>query len=60
VTAGQVLWLPAETHHGTNTGKGDLKLLVVEFKQLQGAAMKPDTDKGAEKDDMGKDGTARD
>jgi len=60
VTAGQVLWLPAETHHGTNTGKGDLKLLVVEFKALKGADMKQEADKDAEKDDMGKDGTTKD
>jgi len=60
VTAGQVLWLPAETHYGTNTGKDDLKLLVVEFKALKGADMTQEADKAAEKDDMDKDGAAKD
>lgn len=39
LTAGQVLWIPAQTHYGTNTGSADLKLLVVEFKALKGADM---------------------
>lgn len=69
LTAGQVLWIPAQTHYGTNTGSGDLKLLVVEFKALQGAdmekeAMKDEKEaakeagkdaKEAAKDDTGKD-----
>ena len=46
LAAGQVLWIPAETHHGTNTGTADLKLLVVEFKGLKDAAK----DEGKAKD----------
>lgn len=37
VTAGQAMWLNAETHRGTNTGDAELRLLVVEFKQLKRA-----------------------
>ncbi|MCI4567277.1 cupin domain-containing protein [Lysobacter sp. CFH 32150] len=42
---GQVLWIPAETHHGTNTGDAELKLLVVEFRDLKDAAMDKAEDK---------------
>lgn len=37
LSAGQTLWLNAETHHGTNTGDAELRLLVVEFKNLKDA-----------------------
>lgn len=62
VTAGQVLWLPAETHYGTNTGEGELKLLVVEFKALQGADMEKKAAKEADKEakDAAKDDTGKD
>ena len=42
---GQVLWIPAETHYGTNTGDAELKLLVVEFRDLKDAAMDKAEDK---------------
>ena len=62
VTAGQVLWIPAQTHHGTNTGSSDLKLLVVEFKALQGTDMPKEGDKAAAKEakDAAKDDTGKD
>ena len=39
LTAGQVLWVPAETHTGMNAGNTEVKLLVVEFKDLKDAPM---------------------
>ena len=45
LTAGQVLWIPAETHYATNTGNADLELLVIEFKALKDAAVDKTMDK---------------
>jgi quercetin dioxygenase-like cupin family protein len=62
LTAGQVLWIPSQTHHGTNTGSSDLRLLVVEFKALAGPDAAIEADKQADKEakeaakgDAGKD-----
>jgi quercetin dioxygenase-like cupin family protein len=38
---GQSVWLPAVTHHGENMGGTEVKALVIEFKDLKGADMKP-------------------
>ena len=49
VVPGQVLWIPAETHHGTNTGDAELKLLVVEFRDRKDEAMNKAEDKAEDK-----------
>lgn len=33
--AGQVVWVPAETHEAVNTGAVEVKALVIEFKDLK-------------------------
>lgn len=45
LSAGQVLWIPAETHTGMNTGTAEVKLLVIEFKALKDAPMDKAPDK---------------
>jgi len=46
-TVGQVVWLPAVTHHAVNIGESEIKAVVVEFKALSGGDMDkatPETD----------------